>query len=190
MNNSIGKIKLIKRLEKFEFLFFWLRLFYPKAKGFSWVYLLSVFVQQKLFLKNGMVPWPVHFTSRVLYYKNITVGNMCAPGLSGGNYIQGRGGIILGHNVRLGPNTGLISSNHNLADYDVWDKTRPLRIGDNVWVGMNCVIMPGVEIGSNVVIAANSVVTKDIPANSIAAGAPCKVIKKKESYCGFDYSTL
>ena len=55
---------------------------------------------------------------------------------------------------------------------------------------MNCVVMPGVEIESNVVIAANSVVSKNIPANSIAAGAPCKVIKDKEPYKGFDYSTL
>ena len=52
-------------------------------------------------------------------------------------------------------------------------------IGNNVWIGMNCVIMRGVTIGENAVIGANSVVTKNIPANVIAAGSPCKVIKDR-----------
>ena len=49
---------------------------------------------------------------------------------------------------------------------------------------MNTVVMPGIKIGDNVVVGANSVVTKDLPPNSIAAGVPCKVIKSKEPYVG------
>lgn len=55
-------------------------------------------------------------------------------------------------------------------------------IGDNVWIGGNTVVCPGVRIGDNVVIGAGSVVTKDIPDWSVAAGNPCKVIRKIKEY--------
>lgn len=180
----------IKKLEKLEFFFLWLRLFYPKSKGIGFLYLLYFFVPQKLFRINGRIPWPVHFTSRILYYKKIQVGNCSAPGMSGSCYIQGRNGIIIGHNVRMGPGVGLISANHDLNDYDRWPETPPIRIGDNVWIGMNTVVLPGAKIGDNVVIGSNSVVNKDIPPNSIAAGNPCKIIKEKAPYQGKDYSKL
>lgn len=52
-----------------------------------------------------------------------------------------------------------------------------ITIGDNVWIGGNCVVNPGVTIGDNAVIGSGSVVTKDIPANAVAAGNPCRVIR-------------
>ena len=188
MNTDMNS--LIKKFEKFMFLFFWVRVFYPKSKGISALYLLYYFIPQKIFRINGRIPWPVHFTSRVLYYKNIQVGNRSAPGMNANCYIQGRNGIIIGNNLRVGPGVGLISANHDLSDYDKWPKAPPIRIGDNVWIGMNSVVLPGVQIGDNVVIAANSVVTKDIPSNSIAGGNPCLVIKVKKPYQGKDYSKL
>jgi acetyltransferase-like isoleucine patch superfamily enzyme len=181
---------IIKKFEKFMFLFFWVRVFYPKSKGISVLYLLYYFIPQKIFRINGRIPWPVHFTSRVLYYKNIQVGNCSAPGMSSNCYIQGRNGIIIGNNCRVGPGVGLISANHDLSDYDKWPKAPPICIGNNVWIGMNSVVLPGVQIADNVVIAANSVVTKDIPSNSIAGGNPCQVIRRKEPYQGKDYSEL
>ena len=54
----------------------------------------------------------------------------------------------------------------------------PVVIGDNVFIGMRCIIMKGVTIGNNAVIGAGSIVTKDIPANSVAAGVPCKIIRQ------------
>lgn len=54
---------------------------------------------------------------------------------------------------------------------------RPITVGNNVWIGGNVCVLPGVTIGDNCVIGAGSVVVKDIPANSVAAGNPCKVIK-------------
>ena len=139
---------------------------------------------------NGRVSWPVHFTSRVLYPKRISVGNGTAPGLSGSCYIQGRNGIKIGHNVRVGPGVGLISANHDLDDYDRWPESEPITIGNNVWIGMNAVVLPGVTIGDNVAVGANSVVSKDIPSNSIAAGSPCKIIRQKKPYAGRDYSLI
>ena len=91
---------------------------------------------------NGSVPWPVHFTSRVLYHQRIKIGKRTAPGFNSCCYIQGRNGIIIGNNVRIGPGVGLISANHNLNDYDKWDKTEPIRIGDNVWIGIMYGIVP------------------------------------------------
>jgi len=188
--HTVHKSKLIKTLEKFDKFFFWVRFFYPKAKGIDNFRLLYYFFPQKILRINGRVPWPVHFTSRILYRKRISVGNNAAPGRNSGCYIQGRCGIKIGHNLRMGPNVGLISSNHKLNDYDEWVMADPIIIGDNVWIGMNSVILPGVKIGDNVIIGANSVVSKNIPSNSISAGNPCKVIRKKAPYTGFDYKNL
>ena len=54
----------------------------------------------------------------------------------------------------------------------------PVHIGENVWIGANVTVLPGVTIGDNAVIGANSLVTKDIPANTVAYGSPCKVIRE------------
>lgn len=184
------KPKIISIINRFGFLLFWLRWFYSKAKGIDYAYLLYTFFPQKILRINGNVKWPVHFTSRVLYANKIKVGNRSAPGLNSHCYIQGRGGIIIGHNLRMGPGVGLISANHDIEDYDQWNHTEPIIIGNNVWLGMNVVVMPGVKIGDNTVIGSNSTVTKNIQPNSIAAGCPCKVIKSKSVYKGKDYSKL
>ena len=57
----------------------------------------------------------------------------------------------------------------------------PVNIGNDVWIGGNCTILPGVTIGNNVVIAAGAVVTKDVPDNSVVGGVPAKVIKQIEN---------
>ena len=189
-SKKISKPSIVTFFDSIEYLFFWLRWFYPKAKGIGPAYLLYTFFPQKVLRINGNVKWPVHFTSRVLYSKNIEIGNRSAPGLNSNCYIQGRGGIQIGHNLRMGPGVGLISANHDMSDYDQWIRKPPLKIGNNVWIGMNSVILPAVDIGDNVVIGANSVVNDNIPSNSIAAGSPCKVIKEKPPYEGKDYSAL
>jgi len=181
---------ITEKFDKFAFLFKWLSLFYPKATGIHFIYLAYVFMPQKILRINGRVPWPVHFTSRVLYPKNISVGNRTAPGLNANCYIQGRNGIDIGHNVRVGPGVGLISANHELDDYDKWPVRPPIKIGNNVWIGMNTVVLPDLTIGDNVAVGANSVVTKNIPSNSIAAGNPCRIIREKAPYKGKDYSRL
>lgn len=177
-----GQHPLVVLFERLSPLFFWLRWFYPQAKGFSPAILLFCFVPQKILRINGRVGWPVHFTSRILYRKNVTVGPGSAPGLSQGNYIQARNGIEIGSNVMLGPGVGLISANHNPQNFKEWLPSDPIRIGDNVWIGMNSVVLPGVRIGDNVLIGANSVVSQDIPSNAIAVGSPCGVVREKPPY--------
>lgn len=85
--------------------------------------------------------------------------------------------IIIGKNVKCGANTLITDSDWHLNDPRV-GKPRPIFIGDNVWLGYGVIVMKGVTIGENSIIGAGSVVTKDIPANVIAGGNPCVVLKK------------
>lgn len=88
--------------------------------------------------------------------------------------------ITIGDNVMLAPNVSLFTAAHPLDPEKRntgIEFALPITIGNNVWIGGNVVIKPNVTIGDNVVIGAGSVVTKDIPANTIAAGNPCRVLR-------------
>lgn len=85
--------------------------------------------------------------------------------------------IKIGNNVRCGANTLITDSDWHLDDPRSGEP-KPIHIGDNVWLGVNTTVLKGVRIGTNSVIGAHSLVTKDIPANVIAAGNPCKVVRK------------
>jgi len=88
--------------------------------------------------------------------------------------------VTFGDNVFIAPNCGFYTAGHPI-DPDERNKgleyAKPITIGDNVWIGANVCVLPGVTIGDNCVIGAGSVVVGDIPANSVAVGNPCKVIK-------------
>ena len=89
--------------------------------------------------------------------------------------------VIIGDNCQFAPNVSIYTAGHPVhpetrnSGYEYGIK---VTIGDNVWIGGNTVICPGVHIGDNVVIGAGSVVTKDIPDMVIAAGNPCKIIRE------------
>lgn len=84
--------------------------------------------------------------------------------------------VKLGKDVRCGANTLITDSDWHTDDYRTGEN-REVIIEDNVWLGYGVKVLKGVHIGENSLIGANSVVTKDIPANVIAAGNPCRVIK-------------
>lgn len=88
--------------------------------------------------------------------------------------------IVFGDQVMIGPNCGFYTAGHPI-DKDErktgLEFAKPIHVGNDVWIGGNVCVMPGVHIGDNVVIGAGSVVTKDIPSNVIALGNPCKVVK-------------
>lgn len=89
--------------------------------------------------------------------------------------------IVIGNNVLFGPRVGLYAGNHATHPEDRVAGgcySKPITIGDNVWVGAGVHIMGGVTIGRNSIIGAGSVVTKDIPENVIAAGVPCRMIRE------------
>lgn len=89
--------------------------------------------------------------------------------------------ITIGKNVMFGPNVSIYTAGHPIhpdSRNSGYEYGIPVTIGDNVWIGGSCVILPGVKIGSDVVIGAGSVVTKDIPDRVCAAGNPCRVIRE------------
>ena len=88
--------------------------------------------------------------------------------------------VIIGKNVRIAPNVGIYTVNHvkePIKRKEGYEFAKTITIEDNVWIGGNSAVLPGVTIGENSIIGAGSVVNKDIPRNVIAAGNPCKVIK-------------
>ncbi|MDB4902310.1 MAG: acetyltransferase with multiple hexapeptide repeat domain [Mucilaginibacter sp.] len=94
-------------------------------------------------------------------------------------------GVKIGKNCLISSNCGISSYNHIQNSYDRFKNkdedfrfSRPVIIGDNVWIGMNSCILPGVKIGNNSIIGSGSVVTKDIPENEIWVGNPAKFMKK------------
>lgn len=87
--------------------------------------------------------------------------------------------VHIGDNCMLGPNVGIYTAGHsiepegrNKSGYAI-----PIKVGNDVWIGGSCVVLAGVIIGDNSIVAAGSVVTKDVPANTIVAGNPAKILK-------------
>ncbi|MEO7768730.1 MAG: sugar O-acetyltransferase [Ferruginibacter sp.] len=89
--------------------------------------------------------------------------------------------ILFGNNVFLGPNVQIYTCHHPVIAAERIkgpELASPITIGDNVWIGGGAIICPGITIGQNTTIGAGSIVVRDIPENVIAAGNPCKVIRK------------
>ena len=93
------------------------------------------------------------------------------------------GPVTIGNHVNLAQGITVTALNHNFKDTsrridEQGFSTKPIMIEDDVWIGANAVILPGVTIGKHVVVAAGAVVTKDVPDNTIVGGVPAKEIKK------------
>ena len=92
--------------------------------------------------------------------------------------------IMIGDRVMMGPNVSLCTAGHPLSPElrrQAAQFNKPVNIGDNVWLGAGVTVLPGVTIGENTVIGAHSLVTKDVPANVLAFGTPCRVIRQLSS---------
>ena len=95
-------------------------------------------------------------------------------------YLMDGGGITIGHHCFIGPNCGMYTAIHPILAEERnqgLEKALPIVIGDNCWIGADVTILPGVTVGSNTIIGAKSVVTKDIPDHVLALGNPCRVIR-------------
>lgn len=92
--------------------------------------------------------------------------------------------VQIGNNIIFGPSVQIYAAMHPLQgkeriqEGNIIHESKPVILGNDIWIGGGTIICPGVEIGDNVVIGAGSIITKDIPSNSVAVGNPCKVIKK------------
>lgn len=111
------------------------------------------------------------------YGKNLTIGKNSF--INFGCTFLDRGGIEIGDNVLIGPNCNILTTNHPLDPKSRQATiSKKITIQNNVWLGANVTILPGVTISENAIVAAGSVVTKDVPNNVIVAGVPAKIIKK------------
>lgn len=125
--------------------------------------------------KNFIIESPFHCD----YGYNIEIGDNFYANVN--CVILDGASVKFGNNVFIAPGCGFYTAGHPL---DVIQRNKgleyakPITIGNNVWIGAQCIILPGVTIGDNTTIGAGSVVTKDIPANVLAFGNPCKVIKE------------
>ncbi len=135
-------------------------------------------ILKKLLGKTGKSVWiepPFHCD----YGWNIEVGENFSA-----NYnltILDVGKVTIGDNVMIAPNVSLYTAGHPIhpASRDSgYEYGIPITVGNNVWIGGSVTVLPGVTIGDNCVIGAGSVVTRDIPENSVAAGNPCRMIRK------------
>lgn len=135
-------------------------------------------IMSRLFRKVGERVWlEPDFVCE--FGKNITIGNDVY--INFGCTLLDCGQITIGDNTLLGPNVSAYSANHSLdAEERVAGALipKPITIGKRVWIGGGSTILSGVTIGDDAVIGAGSVVSRDIPSGVVAAGNPCRVLRK------------
>lgn len=157
----------------------------------------SLILQDNVFI-NALCKNGVKFGNNVTIQDNTTIEctgiiSELGEGLVIGNnvgfahncFIQVRGSVIIGSNVLFGPGVYLFSENHNFEDTTKFineqgTNRKGVVVGDGVWIGARSVILDGVNIGNNSIVAAGSVVTKNIPPLEIWGGTPAKKIKNRE----------
>lgn len=115
-------------------------------------------------------PFHTNFGRHIQLGQNVFINHACT--------FLDLGGIVIEDEVMIGPKVSLITENHPVNPVErKMLELASVTIRRNAWIGANATILPGVTIGENSVIAAGSVVTKDVPANTVVAGVPAKVVK-------------
>ena len=128
---------------------------------------------------------------RVVYYPGVWVftGRKLSLGddvdLAKGVLLTTDGGISIGNRTLIGYGTSILSANHRIPPrpeqiFNSGHEKSAVNIANDVWIGANCTILPGVTIGEGAVVAAGSIVTKDVPSFSIVGGVPARVIKERK----------
>lgn len=127
-----------------------------------------VFLDHRVYLKY---PWMVRMGDHV----SINRGVEFYPDFFGG------GRIVLGSNVRVAPNVRLHAAGHDTADLAYTEIGGTITVGDDVWIGAGAILLPGVTVGPRSVVGAGSVVTRDVPADTVVAGVPARVIRQRDA---------
>lgn len=116
-------------------------------------------------------PFYAGFGRNIRVGKNVFINSCCM--------FMDRGGIAIGDHAFVGPNVNLITTSHALDPAGRRTTiSRPIVLGKNVWIGAAAILLPGVTVGDNSVIGAGAVVTRDVPANTVVAGNPARVIRE------------
>lgn len=124
----------------------------------------------------------IHDNIQFKFPKEITIGDNTK--ISAGCILVGAGGLFIGSDVMIGAGTKIITSSHIFSDLNApminqGLSFKSIYVGNDVWFGFNSVVLGGVKIESGSIIGANAVINKDIEANSIVAGVPGRVLKKR-----------
>lgn len=135
--------------------------------------------------KNGSIHIGENFKAGngvniMTYGGSIKIGDNCT--INNYSVIYGHGGLEIGKDVIIATHCTIIPANHNFNNINKpirlqGNNYKGIKINDDVWIGSNCVILDGVEIGKGAIIGAGSIVNKDIPEYSIAVGNPARIIK-------------
>lgn len=171
--------------------YFWGCIWYDKkyfvGKNFDrnsisggWKWILKYWFPQKVLRRNAHVPFPVPSYVQYSNPKNIDFHPDDMRSLhSMGCYFQANNAKLkIRKGTKIAPNCGFITTNHNFYNLELPGKGKEIDIGENCWIGMNCMILPGVKLANHIIVGAGSVVTKSFDEeNIIIAGNPAKKIK-------------
>ena len=150
----------------------------------GWFWLLKYLFIQKIIGFNRSVPWIVHPSVQIGNYRNIEFDmNDLENFQSVGCYYQAIGAkIVIGKGTKIAPNVGFITANHDKNDITKSAIGKDIIIGEDCWIGMNSVILPGVSLGSKTIVGAGSIVTKSFKdGNVVIVGNPARPIGERKS---------
>jgi acetyltransferase-like isoleucine patch superfamily enzyme len=147
-------------------------------KDVSIGFYLTDFLFRRILRQNSGVKWAVHHTSTIHSAEKIKRGKNVFPGDSPGVYINAVNGVSVGDHTNIGPNVGIVSSNHDFVNNETHVPESPIEIGQFCWMGMGAVILPGVKLADFTIVGAGAIVTKSFPEGyCVIAGNPARIIK-------------
>ncbi len=134
----------------------------------------------------------LHTPVAIEYARNLHVGKNVFINFNA--TILAQAPVTLGDGVMIGPNCSLITVGHPVNDHEMraggWEIARPITVGRNTWFGANVTVMPGVTIGENCVIGACTLVTRDVPDNSLLLGQPGRVVRQLDDASRWERADL
>ena len=169
---TIGQLFYSKRIFKSKY--------FTRPGSEGWTWLCHDFFYQHIIGTNKHIPWPCAPGIRIVNPSNINfhvddLNNFQTDGV----YYQAIGRITIGEGSYIAPNVGLITENHDIYDPDKRGGQKDIVIGKKCWIGMNSVILPGVQLGDHTVVGAGSVVTKSFSEGYVVlVGNPAHVLKE------------
>lgn len=137
-------------------------------------YMRKMHVGLRVNIRSGLV---------VAKPKNITIENDVR--INANCVLQAHAPIHIGRHTMIGANCSIVTANHDISkrEQDAFEalNAAPVTIGNNCWLGVGVIVLPGVSIGDEVVVGAGSIVTRDLPAGTVCFGSPAKVKRKRDS---------
>ncbi len=152
---------------------------YHFSKGWTWI--LKYWFSQKILRNNADIPFPVPSYTAIANVNNIIFdpNDMNIFHMNGSYFQAINAKIYIGSSVYIAPGVGLITTNHDFSDLSKHQEGKDIIIGDKSWIGMNAVVLPGVQLGEKTIVGAGAVVTKSFPqGNCVIAGNPARVIRE------------